>query len=216
MSKIKSLEELTTADERSLRFTPWGFSTAGKLDPKIAANYLQEMISHCEMVDEVPDNIRNSFERLRMLHSYGILTYEAFTIAEDLAWLLLEQALRERFITFYDSRLVSFDFVGVSVHFCEIGLTGQSPCLRGLGPNHRDLNLLLYGPAYFRRTSIRPPDGDRAPKFTDCRSRGETDRETSLQVVHRSPIAAISERFVFWWKEATPYGCYLFFRHSLV
>jgi hypothetical protein len=31
-----------------------------------------------------------SFERIRMLHGIGVLCYEAYTVAEDLAWLVLD------------------------------------------------------------------------------------------------------------------------------
>lgn len=74
----------------------------GELKPEYAAEFQQQAIAHCDLVPEVPEGTRNSFERLRTLHSYGILCYEAFTVAEDLARLLLEQALRERFVAFYD------------------------------------------------------------------------------------------------------------------
>ncbi len=99
--RIRTFEELTTPDERTLHFTPMGLSTMGTLAPESAAEFQQAVIAHCDLNEEVPEGTRNSFERLRTLHSHGVLCYEAFTVAEDLAWLLLEQALRERFIEFY-------------------------------------------------------------------------------------------------------------------
>ena len=102
MTDIRTFNELTTPDERTLRFTPLGLSTMGALKPEDAAIFQQQAIAHCDLVLEVPEGTRNSFERLRTLHSYGVLCYEVFTVARDLAWLLLEQALRERFISFYD------------------------------------------------------------------------------------------------------------------
>jgi hypothetical protein len=74
----------------------------GTLHPDDAATFQQQVIAHCNLASEVTEGTRNGFERLRTLHSYGILCYEAFTVADDLAWLLLEQALRERFIAFFD------------------------------------------------------------------------------------------------------------------
>jgi hypothetical protein len=44
-------------------------------------------------VDEVPDDLRRSFERLRLLHTYGILYYETFTVVYEGAYLMLEQVL---------------------------------------------------------------------------------------------------------------------------
>ncbi len=42
------------------------------------------------------------FERVRLLHAYGVLSYELFTAAEDLAHLVIGQAQRDRFIEFYE------------------------------------------------------------------------------------------------------------------
>lgn len=101
MADISTFKDLITPDERTLRFTPLGLSTMGALKPEDAARFQQQTIVHCDLAPEVPEGTRNSFERLRMLHTYGVLCYEVFTVARDLAWLLLEQALRERFIEFY-------------------------------------------------------------------------------------------------------------------
>jgi hypothetical protein len=43
--EIRSFTELTTPDERSLRFTPLGFATGGKLSPDSAAKFQQRSIS---------------------------------------------------------------------------------------------------------------------------------------------------------------------------
>ncbi len=102
MAQIKTLEQLTTPDERTLRFTPLGFSTMGTLAPEAAAEFQQQVIAHCDLHPDVAEGTRNGFERLRTLHSYGIFCYDTFTVVDDLAWLLLEQALRERFLAFYD------------------------------------------------------------------------------------------------------------------
>jgi len=100
--KIKTFAELTTPDSRSLQFIPLGFSTGGAPDPENATLFQQQSIAACDLNPEVSENIRKSFERLQLLHSYGVLFYEAFTIAADSAWLVMEQAFRERFISHYD------------------------------------------------------------------------------------------------------------------
>ena len=105
MASLKTFEELIAPDERTLRFSPLGFSTAGALAPEAAAEFQQLVIAGCELNSDVPDDTRNSFERVRMLHSYGILFYEAFTLAEDLSWLVMEQAFRERFVTYFDGAI---------------------------------------------------------------------------------------------------------------
>jgi hypothetical protein len=98
---IQTFAELTTPDERSLRFTPLGLATGGKLSPENAAEFQQRCIAAADLVPAVPEGVRSSFERLRTVHSYGVLFYDAFTLADDLSWVVLEQALRERFIEFY-------------------------------------------------------------------------------------------------------------------
>lgn len=105
MAPIKTFAELLTPDERTLRFTPLGLSTGGVLKPEYAAEFQQQVIASCDLHPDVPDDTRNSFERVRMLHSYGILFYEAFTVADDLSWLVMEQAFRERFVTYFNGTI---------------------------------------------------------------------------------------------------------------
>lgn len=99
---IRTLEQLTQPDELVLRFTPLGLSMGGLLRAEDAAEFQQKMISRADLVTAVPDSIRSSFERLRSLHTYGLFCYELYTAADDLASLVLEQALRERFVAYYD------------------------------------------------------------------------------------------------------------------
>lgn len=110
---IRSLEELRRADERTLRFTSLGLATGGKLRPEDAAVYQQEVISHAELVPAVAEGTRNTFERLRWLHAYGVLSYNIFTAAEDLSHLVIEQALRDRFVEFYEEVVPFEDARGV-------------------------------------------------------------------------------------------------------
>jgi hypothetical protein len=63
--------------------------------------YQQEIISHAELVPAVAEGTRNTFERIRSLHAYGVLSYEFFTAADDLTHLVIEQALRDRFMEFH-------------------------------------------------------------------------------------------------------------------
>jgi hypothetical protein len=98
---IRTFTELTPPDERSLRFTPLGLATGGMLSPENAAEFQQRSIAPADLVPAVPEGTRSSFERLRTLHAYGVLCYDLFTVVDDLAWVVLEQALRERFVEFY-------------------------------------------------------------------------------------------------------------------
>lgn len=100
--RIRSFTELTTPDERTLMFGGMGLHTGGLLRPEDAAEFQQRCIAAADLIVAVPDATRQSFERLRDLHSYGVLWYDAFTVANDLRWIILELAARERFIDFYD------------------------------------------------------------------------------------------------------------------
>jgi len=105
----RKFEELITADDRSLRFTSLGLATGGKLSPENAAEFQQRSISMADLITTVPKDTRDSFERLRTLHSYGVLCYDLFTVAEDLRWVVLEQALREKFIEYYEGAIPLVD-----------------------------------------------------------------------------------------------------------
>lgn len=100
--KIQSLSELQTADKRALLFGPFGLSTGGTLDPEFVAGYQQEVIAEAVLVDDVPRSTRQAFERLRRLHSHGVLVYDAYTTVSSQAPFVLELALRERFVANYE------------------------------------------------------------------------------------------------------------------
>jgi hypothetical protein len=93
--EIRSLDELREVDERTLGFSPFGLG--GKMAAHDAARFQQEAASHPELASAVPQRVRDCVDRLRMIHAYGVLRYDFFTIAHDQAQLALEFALRERF-----------------------------------------------------------------------------------------------------------------------
>src|SRR3989442_17891 len=96
---IRSFDELITPDPRSLSFTPFGLGPPQS--PEYAARFQQQCIAAADLVEAVPGQVRASYERLRELHVHGILFYPAFTLVTDLRWTVLEQALRERFVSLY-------------------------------------------------------------------------------------------------------------------
>ena len=112
---FSSLDDLRQADELTLRFTSFGFHTGGMLTPEAAAQYQQEVISRAELAAQVAEGTRGTFDRLRLLHSYGVLSYDMFTAAYDLANLVVEQALRDRFVEFYGD-VVQFEDAHGMVH----------------------------------------------------------------------------------------------------
>ncbi len=107
--KIVPLAQLQAPDEGVRRFSPLGLSMAGMLTAEAAAEHQQHTITSAELVEAVPGETRASFERLRTLHSHGILCYDAFTAVVDLAPLVADLALRERFLAFYANEVPVID-----------------------------------------------------------------------------------------------------------
>ena len=68
-----------------------------------------------ELVPAVAEGTRNTFERIRSLHAYGVLSYDIFTAADDLTHLVIEQALRDRFMEFFEG-IVPFEDARGAVH----------------------------------------------------------------------------------------------------
>ncbi|MFD7924005.1 hypothetical protein ACFV3R_32970 [Streptomyces sp. NPDC059740] len=101
---IKTLEELQAADERTLVFTPLGLG--GRMRPEDSADFQQRVIARLELAEDVAERTRQKFEQLRAAYSHGVLCYELYTMVADQARLTLEQALRDRFASYYDSATV--------------------------------------------------------------------------------------------------------------
>jgi hypothetical protein len=101
------LRELQTPDEMSLVFNPIGFG--GRMEPGDAARFQASAIANAVLLDDVPSQVRENFERARKLHLYGVLEYEFFTAASDYALLVLEAGLRHRFISHYDYEVPVFN-----------------------------------------------------------------------------------------------------------
>jgi hypothetical protein len=86
------LDELRRFDTTVRPLVPSGASE------EQATEHLQRYVAHLDLAAGVPDGLRASYERLRTTYAYGVLYYDFYTIVHDLARLLPEQALRERFI----------------------------------------------------------------------------------------------------------------------
>jgi hypothetical protein len=61
----------------------------------------------------VAASTRGTFERLRSTYAYGVLSYEIFTVDDDLVQLVIEQALRDRFMEFHHDAVCFQDASGV-------------------------------------------------------------------------------------------------------
>jgi hypothetical protein len=97
------LRELQAPDQLSLHFNPIGLGSA--LAPEDAAEHQARTIAGARLADVVPEPLRENFERARKLHLHGVLEYEFFTAAADYALLVLEGALRLRFLSYYEYRI---------------------------------------------------------------------------------------------------------------
>ncbi|MFD0782356.1 hypothetical protein ACFQZ8_00215 [Micromonospora azadirachtae] len=96
--EIKSLKQLREADERTQRFTPGGLGLDRILTPESAAQFQQELVAGLDLAPDVAAGTRQSFDRLRTIYAYGVLCYDIFTIVDGHALLVIEQALRDRFL----------------------------------------------------------------------------------------------------------------------
>lgn len=93
------LADLQRPDELALRFNPYGLGS--RLAPEDAARFQAASIAQALLADDVPEDVRDNFERARKLHLYGVLEYSFFTAAADYTLLVLEGALRQRFLSHY-------------------------------------------------------------------------------------------------------------------
>ncbi|MEV6825667.1 hypothetical protein [Amycolatopsis sp. NPDC051102] len=109
---IKKLDELRQVDDRTLRFTPMGLGLGVQMRPEDAAEFQQQVVAQFELAPEVAEGTRNSFEDLRKVFAYGLFCYEIFTLVNDRGLLVLEQALRDRFIDHHKGAVAFVDLDG--------------------------------------------------------------------------------------------------------
>lgn len=100
-----TFEELISPDDRSLRFTPLGFSTGGVMSPEDCLEHHQATIEEANLVSDVPEPVRRNFERFRAVHTYGVLLYDLFTVVDDFCVFVLEQALGHRCLEHFEGEL---------------------------------------------------------------------------------------------------------------
>jgi hypothetical protein len=97
------LERLQQPDPLALIFNPVGLG--GEMTPEAAAEHQAATIAGAVLAEVVPEEVRENFERARKLHLHGVLEYEFFTAAPEYALMVLEAALRVRFLTYYDHEI---------------------------------------------------------------------------------------------------------------
>jgi len=133
--EIRSLAELIAPDERTLLFGPFGLGAPLTADQ--ATKMQQAAIAGADLLDDVPEPVTLSFERLRSLHSYGVLFYDAYTVVTELRWVVLEMALRERFVSFYASAIPIVNRAGTATTFPAANFDTISEAFRRGGSHAR-------------------------------------------------------------------------------
>jgi hypothetical protein len=104
MDEPTTLAELLTPDTLTGAFWPSGLSGV-RMPPQDSLHYLRDSIALARLIEAVPEAVRNSFARVRKTYLYGLVEYDLFTVADDDARLILEGALRARFLTYYDGQV---------------------------------------------------------------------------------------------------------------
>jgi len=99
------LAELQRPDALTQRFTPYGLGLSVQLSAEDAARFQAASIARAVLAEDVPQDVCDNFERARKLHRYGVLEYEFFTAASDYVLLVLEGALRVRFVSYYGGEI---------------------------------------------------------------------------------------------------------------
>lgn len=107
---IKTLAELAQPDAASLAIRPLDIDGANVAEG--VADYRQRLVASFELIDGVPESTRNSYDRVRTIYTYGIFCYDLYTVAGSYARLVVEQALRDRFLPFYDGTVTFLDRAG--------------------------------------------------------------------------------------------------------
>lgn len=97
----KDLDELTTPDDRTVRFSPAGLLTEHILRPEVSAAFLTQVAQQSVLSKVVPADVQLSFDRVRQLFRYGLFRYDFFTLVDQLSWIAAESALGVRFVEHY-------------------------------------------------------------------------------------------------------------------
>lgn len=132
---IKTLDELREPDPRTLAFLPSGLGIGLQMSPEDSAEYWQEVAARFELGENVAEQTRRSFEDLKKAFAYGLFCYELFTLVNDRALFVLEQALRDRFIE-YHAGTVTFSVDGSPV---EVSVDGYEQVFEFLRTHKRSV-----------------------------------------------------------------------------
>jgi hypothetical protein len=97
----KTIAELMRIDSRTGRFGPHGLMTDRRLTDESAVEYIQAIVSDFDLPSSVPEQVREHFETLRRLHTYGAFSYDLFAMSTSAANTAIEFVLGVRFVDWY-------------------------------------------------------------------------------------------------------------------
>ena len=133
--RIRTFEELVAGDQRVRRFTHMGLLTAHESTLAYALHYVQALVAGCDLAPQVPDEVREFFERVRELHVYGYFAYGFFSVAFAQAHLAVELALKVRFVAHYGGRIPLVErHTGATAELVVDNYAWLDEALRGDGP----------------------------------------------------------------------------------
>lgn len=98
-------DDIIRQDPIAARFGPHGLMTDRALTPEGSATFLTDVVRRAGLSAGVPDDVQQTFERVRELFRYGMFRYAFFTLADHAAWTIPETALGVRFVERYDGKV---------------------------------------------------------------------------------------------------------------
>jgi hypothetical protein len=104
---LSALAELSEPDPRSMMWI-----VGGSRAPEDAAEHHKRVMAQFDVPASVPETVRMSLDRIRSIYRQGLFCYDLYTVAGDQARLLVEQALKERFVEFYGGTVLFTDGQG--------------------------------------------------------------------------------------------------------
>jgi hypothetical protein len=104
---LSALAELREPDPRSMMWVVGGAAAA-----EDAADRHKRVMALLDVPASVPEPVRKSFDRIRAIYRQGLFCYDLYTVAGDQARLLIELALKERFVEFYGGTVLFTDRQG--------------------------------------------------------------------------------------------------------
>jgi hypothetical protein len=216
---VRPLRDLREPDERTLIFGPLGIG--GQMRAEDSAEFLQRLMARHELTPGVADGTRRSFDQLREIFPYGLFNYGIFTLVEEHALLVFEQALRDRFIEFHQGTVTFADpetGQGQTVPAASYEQVGEFTKRHrgwklqiGTGPETIPFNGMLDGlRAWARRTGLLRGQRNRAVEHAITKLRNHVAHRSSYHLTTpadaANTISDLAEIIDHLWGVATPGG----------